>query len=287
MPRRFLLLCLLPLCLSCDKDDDPASEALFPSNTVAWCQIYGTGLSYSVFGLDDTLHLVAPPSPFWEDECEQELETFELVGDTLRIALTDSTHGDYLYTLDGDLLHLRRQSATDRFRFTLRQDEIHTCEAYAATPGLQGAFTGEGLLTDPVRGEETCSVVVYAEHGFLWVSATSDAFTRLAWGVGAVTQPATYTSLAGEAAYFHEELGSFFYLDQGAVDLQTWSATEIAGSLSGVFYDRVVDNQGAYDEDATVTLSFSVTPSIASALPPFAPWSGLRPGAWTGRTPGR
>jgi len=279
---------LLPLCLSCDKEDDDATtEDFFPSTTVAWCQIHGTGLTWNVFGLDDTLRMVAPPSMLWEDECDQGLEAYELAGDTLRIALTDTTHADYLYALEDGLLHLRRLNATDRFRFTLRQDDAHTCEDYAAMPGLQGVFAGDGVLTDAVQGEESCSVRVYAEHGFMWVEATSDTFTRLFWGVGDVAQPATFASLAGEAAYFHEELGSFYYLDHGTVELQTWSAMEIAGTLSGVFYDRTANAQGVFDADASVTLAFSVAPSIASAAPPPRPWTALPPGAWAGQTPHR
>lgn len=276
MKRLFFLL--LVLALSCEKDEEKnegTQTLLFPSNDVAWLQVYGGGVSWLNFGLDDSVRFVSPASLIYgEGECAVGAGSYALNGDSLVMNPGLDAEKSFAFAIseDSSILSLHRESATTREFWDFLRDDPTDCAGYAALSGVDGHFTGRGLLFQGETFLDTLELMVWAEQGFVWLQSAQNRFllgARVPPGAGSLSLP------AGAGVYRDLDWASF-YLKEGTLTLESFSALALSGSLTGLFYDPSVAPSGAFDPDLSLRLDFDAEASVATGP---RPGSGARQ-AW-------
>lgn len=278
--KRAIALLPLILLLSCEQDEDQRG-AVFPSETVAWVQIYGAGVTWHRFGLDDSLRFVSPAAlVYGELECEVGAGAYVVQEDSLILNPGLDSEKSYVYALqeDDQIFSLQRESGGTREYWEFQRGATLDCDAYGALEGLDAHFSGQLRLFQDGSPLDTLDLVVWAENGFVWLQGAQN---RVLMGARALPGAGSAELRAGSGVYRTAEWAPFF-LRSGTLTLSEFSVAGIRGSLEAWCYDPSSAPSGNFDPDLALRLDFEAQASIASA--PAQPWTAGAPApAWPSR----
>jgi len=274
LPVKNLSFLLLALFLSCEGDNETPVEDVLPSDEVAWLAVNISRVTWTVLGTDDSLRYTWL-MPIYGDECDETTVAYSLQGDSLIFRPDTENEGWQPFALldSGHVLRQYYEYEQSRGYWDSILDVPTDCAAYAALEGINGEYSGSLLVKRGATLPDTMDLQVWAMSGFLWLKARGPGPSyQFQLGVRAQPGPGTLPLRAMAAAHSLNE--DIYQLDNGQLVLESFSAQEVIGVITGDYYDRDKNSDGAFSEDISLQMTFEATASTLEDAPrqELSPW---------------